>query len=66
MRRPRTATALLAGALALGTPALAACSEDEPTTQQVENDVEDLDDEGSVPGVGDSSPGAQDTVVSLS
>jgi hypothetical protein len=59
MRRPRrTTTFLLAGGLVLGTPALAACSEDEPavTNEEVENDIEDLDDEGAVPGV-EESPG---------
>ena len=65
MRRPRrTATFLLAGGLVLGSPALAACGEDEPATnEQVENDIEDLDDEGAVPGVGeDEGPGADEQV----
>lgn len=51
MRRPRTATFLLTGALALGTPVLAGCSEGEPATdEEVQLDVEELDDE-AVPGV---------------
>lgn len=51
MRRPRTATFLLTGALLLGTPALAGCSGEEPATEEeVQLDVEELDDE-AVPGV---------------
>ena len=58
MRRPRTAALALAGGLLFGAPVLTACSEEEPAVEQevgtdeaVEDDIEDLDDEGAVEGV---------------
>ena len=51
MRRPRTAAVVLAGGLLFGAPVLSACAEEEPAVEEVENDIEDLDDEGAVEGV---------------
>lgn len=53
MRRPRRAAPfLLATGLVLGAPALTACADEGTESNEVvENDIEDLDDEGAVTGV---------------